>query len=441
MKKRTLALFLTILFTLLPLFGCRDISENGNTVAAPVNDTGLHNPDLNPQTAAGVAQDANDFAFRLSAALAQELGDENLIVSPYSVWLPLAALLNATTEAHINELLEALGIAGISVDDVNRAAARMLFSLNRESARQSAEENDWLDEFHNPLRIVNAIFVDDSVRLRQNFAQIFMDYFRGAAFNVNFSSQIAVDAVNTWAYEQTNGLIRDIIEEFSPYAIVAIANAIYFSDRWSWEFSPSATIEDIFHAPSGETTAHFMVRQGDGQFYFEDAYLQATQLRFTHGGGMMVLLPRDGDANNLLAGMTNQRFEQIRADGDSDATGRLLLPRFSLENRLDGLGETLDALGVPLFNPLTGPTIGGLIESGDFVRLGQVVQKSVIEVDEKGTTAAAVTVMEAVNDGIPEEPEPAIPFEMICDRPFVFVLYQWADGGAQVLFTGAVNQP
>jgi hypothetical protein len=33
-------------------------------------------------------------------------------------------------------------------------------------------------------------------------------------------------------------------------------------------------------------------------------------------------------------------------------------------------------------------------------------------------------------------------FEMICNKPFVFVLYgSTYDGGAQVLFTGVVNEP
>jgi serine protease inhibitor len=63
----------------------------------------------------------------------------------------------------------------------------------------------------------------------------------------------------------------------------------------------------------------------------------------------------------------------------------------------------------------------------------------VIKVDEKGTTAAAVTVMMAAGSSMPL---PTEPFEMVCDRPFVFVLTgNTYDGGAQVLFTGMVCQP
>jgi serine protease inhibitor len=39
-------------------------------------------------------------------------------------------------------------------------------------------------------------------------------------------------------------------------------------------------------------------------------------------------------------------------------------------------------------------------------------------------------------------PPEGIPFEMICNKPFVFILYENTyDGGVQILFTGVVNQP
>ncbi|MDR0759857.1 MAG: hypothetical protein LBF74_07065, partial [Treponema sp.] len=60
---------------------------------------------------------------------------------------------------------------------------------------------------------------------------------------------------------------------------------------------------------------------------------------------------------------------------------------------------------------------------------------------EKGTTAAAVTILMIDAIGWPDEPPPK-PFEMICNKPFVFILHdRTTDGGNQVLFTGMVNQP
>ena len=383
-------------------------------------------------TARAVAAGANDFAFRLSAALVKNTGDKNFVCSPYSVWLPLAALVNATNSQNKAALKEALGAAGIDEADINKAASRMLYDLTKlQNKRYEGMENF---EYYNPLQIANAIFVDKKVTLRKDFAQTFMDFYRGASINVDFSSKDAVDAVNNWASENTKGLIKNLIQEFDPRTVAAIANAIYFSDRWSWEFNSSQTKQDVFYAPAGKKTAFYMLREGSDQTYYEDEKVQALPLRFRNDGGMYIILPKDGTAGVLLSSMTNEYFDEIKK-GSFPAEGKLLLPRFSIESDI-GLKKTLELLGVPLFgnDPIT-----GLIEGKVPLSITDAKQRAVIQVDEKGTTAAAVTyLLLATSAG----PQPNKPFEMICDKPFVFILYENThDGGAQILFTGIVNEP
>ena len=384
------------------------------------------------ESAVTVANGANDFAFSLSTTLVENVGNDNFVCSPYSVWLPLAALLNATDAQYKEALLSALGSSGITEAEVNNAASRMLFDLTK-------LRNEEYGEYHNPLQIANAIFVGIDVTLKKDFAQTFMDYFRGTTINVDFSSQDAVDAVNQWASENTDGLITDIVQEFDPQTVAAIANAIYFSDRWQWEFNPDQTMEDIFHAPDGDTTAFYMLREGDTLPYYEDGLVKAMPLTFKTGGCMYIILPKSGTANELLASMDSEYFSKIQ-NGLDLQTGKLLLPRFSIESGVMDLKDTLVALGVPLFDEAAAPLTGGLIEQSTPVWLSAAVQKAVIEVDEKGTTAAAVTVMDIAAGA--DMPEPTVPFEMVCDIPFVFLLTERTyDGGAQILFTGVVNRP
>ena len=385
-------------------------------------------------TAKTVANGANEFAFELSNALARETLDNNLVCSPYSVWIPLAALINATNSQNKDSLLEALSASGISEDEINSAASRMLYDLTNQRMKEDAEEY-----YNDPLKIANAIFVSNNVTLKREFAQTFLDYYRGVAMNVDFSSRDAVDAVNDWASDNSEGLITEIIKEFDPTTVAAVANAIYFSDRWGWEFKRNETVEDVFHSPTGDTNAFFMKREGDNQTYYEDDWVQATQLSFVSGGGLYIILPKDGDATHVLSFMANEYFEEIQRDSIR-ATGKLLLPRFSIESGAIDLVETLKKLGVPLFDDVAAPLTGGLIEEDVPVWLGSAVHKAVIKVDEKGTTAAAVTVMAAAPGAALIEPTE--PFEMICNKPFVFILYgRTNDGGNQVLFTGIVNQP
>lgn len=381
----------------------------------------LLSPDVGAPEA-GVGAGANDFAFRLSAALSKK--GENMVLSPFSVWMTLAALSNATDENALPKLLASLNLEGVSVEDINETVARMLYTMT----------NDEGSEIYNPLAIANAVFVDNTATLNKEFAQTFLDYYRGAAMNVDFSSGEAIKAINAWASEHTNGLITDIVKELPRDAVAAIANAIYFSDRWVLEFDESKTQDMTFHGAKEDVQVPFMLREGDGIPYFEDQELQAVNLQFKTGATLTILLPRDGDADALLAGMNSGRFAQI-LDEMSEQTGKLLLPRFDLNSDFE-LTQALESLGVPLFDSAN-PPITGLADDEDLF-ISSSLHQATIKVDEKGTTAAAVTVqiMSRTSLTLPTEP-----FSMIADKPFAFVLHQWTpDAGAQVLFTGVVNQ-
>ena len=404
---------------------------------APVTARKLEQPSYSPEESPSstVAEGANAFAFRLGAELLRRAGDQNFLFSPFSVWMPLAALVNATAEPQRAALLKSLEAEGVGAEDMNLTASRMLYSLTKQDDKRMAA--DYGEEFyHDPLRIANAVFVSHDAALKAAFAQAFMDFYRGTSMNVDFGAREAADAVNRWASENTEGLITDIIQAFSPETVAAIANAIYFSDRWDWEFDPDDTEEGVFHAPQGDISAFFMLREGERLDYYEDERVQAMPLAFKTGGGLLVLLPKDGDADALLSSMTNEYFQRVSYG--SDRPGKLLLPRFSIEGEVMELSGALTALGIPLFDPGAAP-LTELVEGDVPIWISGALHKATITVDEKGTTAAAVTVM-AMAGAAP--PEPAAPFEMICDRPFAFVLYDYTyDGGHQVLFTGIVRQP
>jgi serine protease inhibitor len=408
-----------------------------------------------------VASGANDFAFRLSATLVKKVDDENFIFSPYSVWMPLAALVNATNAQNRPKLLAALNASGVSSTDINNAASRMLYDLTNEQGKKYPDSGSpfTIDAdgkvtryINDPLKIANAIFVNKTVTLKKSFAQTFMDFYRGNAISVDFASKDAVDAVNKWASENTDGLITSIVRQFNPDTVAAIANAIYFSDRWDVEFLPQETTKNVFHSPKGDVQVSYMLRETrhkhrnhynpryDNLPYYEDDKIQATSLRFKTTGGMYILLPKDGNAVGLLSNMTKKYFDEIR-NKSAWMTGKLMLPRFSFESGLMELSDTLKALGIPLFDGKAAPLTGGLSEENIPVWLSGAVQKALIRVDENGTTAAAVSLFDAPGSARAPEP-PAETFEMICDKPFVFILYgDTHDGGSQVLFTGIVNKP
>jgi serpin B len=379
---------------------------------------------LTERAAAG----ANVFAFRLARELRGSLGGGNFLCSPYSVWLPLAALSNVTDESLLPALLESIGVSGMPPEALNAAASLLSDSLRTNAAGDDGESGT--------LQIANGIFVNKALTLDGEFVKTFADSYRGGAMSVDFTTSEGIRAVNDWASEHTNGKITNVVSEFPVHTVAAITNAIFFSDRWRSEFSASLTKEEIFYAPGGETKAPLMYKW-EKIPYYEDETLQAAGLRFDGRASLFVFLPKDRDAEKLLAGLDAEYFKKI-ADGVESREGELFLPRWSSETGTMDVKGALETMGVPLFDAAK-DSLGALIAEDLPIFISQAMQKAMIEVDEKGATAAAVTFMAAVPTSAPPEPEE--PFVMRCDRPFVFVLSSTAKGNEQVLFVGLVERP
>ena len=458
--KRLLSLILAVLLGVLPLTGCgtQALSGNSGSIDPDPSGTGASragdvpdSPGLYPTifTVTGdaaplpefdrtaeydaVCRAVNGFSFRMTSAL---LGGrtENFVCSPLSAAFVLASVLNGAGEDVRQELLAAMGLDGMDMDAVNRGFSMLLSRLTVPD-RYMLEDNP---DYTTPVEIANALFVSQNYTLRTDFAQAVLDAYRSEAFSVDFSSQHAVQAINDWCSEKTHGLIPSIVEELDPDTAAAVSNAIYFSDRWSQEFNPDENETRVFHAPEGDRNAEFMFRQGDFIRYFEDDAMQAVELPFVRGGGLMVLLPGEESGVSpaeLLASLDAAGFGTL-LDSFEERSGLLRLPKFRLDT-MTSLSDALEALGLgKLFNPGS-PAVTGMVEEGPLF-ISEALQKAAIDVSETGTTAAAVTVM--LEEGccimVPDE---TVPFKMICDRPFAFILY--GKNPAHILFTGTVSNP
>jgi len=296
MKRNNTICLYSIVFFILFMSGCVVYNPNEVYVPQALQAVPLEEPLQQVAEMTQIARAANEFSFALSATFAQEIENENFIISPYSAWLPLAALLNATDDAYKEPLAELLGGAGVGVEDINHAASRMMFDLSR------------ANEGSSPLTIANTIFVRSSETIRRDFVETFHGYYRGTAMSVNFQDPETVGIVNQWIYDNTNGLISDLVQDFDPMHVLSVINAIHFYDRWEYEFHSSLTSQDVFYSPSGITCAYFMRSEGLPRFYFEDDTIQSTRLGFSQGGGMYILLPKSGDAVSFLENMTLEYF-------------------------------------------------------------------------------------------------------------------------------------
>ena len=396
--------------------------------------------DENNQTAADKTQDQdvardeeNGFALRFTdALLKQKKEGENLIASPYSAWLPLAALVNGCSGEAQKQLLKVIGEAGIDAETLNQAVKAINAGLSQEKRQKSYEE--YGETFESTLKIANALFVQKDAAVNQTFEQLFSDNYDGKLFSVDFSDSSAANAINSWASEKTDGKITEIVDSFDADTVAAIANALYFSDSWSSQFLEENTTDGTFHGAKQDENAAFMNQELSDGIYYEDETMQAVVLWTTSGGQMVLCLPKDGySAEEALQSLTTEKLQKI-SEADYRCV-QLSLPKFKLESNVFSIKEALEAMGVPLMQA-TDAALTGVLDN-EALYISSALQSAMVEVDENGLTAAAVTVMGLEKMALMPETDP---IELTFDRPFAFVLTgNGEDAGDQILFTGVVN--
>jgi len=380
------------------------------------------------------AQGANGFSFALlRQMLHQQQAEENFVMSPYSVWLLLAALSDGTQKQVQDELLLALGYSGNELEEFGEMVSRLNRQLMQEERRKAMAQ--YGENFESPLKIANALFVGENEKVRAGFEQTFTQEYDGGLFTVNFADPAVVNRINDWAAKKTEGKIDRVLESMDPKTVAAIVNAIYYSDTWSSTFDEQLTKPDIFTGVSGRQEVPFMNRRFSENLYFENEQMQATVLHTCNGGHLILMLPKEGyTPQDLQQQMDQQTLDAIWKT--ENCTVNLSLPRFEIRNESFSVREALKALGIVIVSD-TEAYLDGVTE-GEPLTVSQAVQKAMIKVDEKGMTAAAVTVMGVMRMSLPRETKTV---ELKFDRPFAFlVTADTQDFGQQVLFGGVVNR-
>jgi serpin B len=281
------------------------------------------------------------------------------------------------------------------------------------------------------LALAQALWLDPDYRLTPEFAEAAAR--RGVdCRTLVFADPAAPAAVNAWAAERTEGMIDHVVESFTPDEVLALADAAFFDGAWSRPFERELTAPAPFTRPDGSSVL-VPTMHGGAQGHFEDDELQAVRLDYGAGGlAFVAVIARAGLATPDL---DEARWaEVVRAL--RPRPGRLALPRLQLGAGLE-LEPALSALGLaPLFR--TGGDFDGMYEGPAPAKgAGRVLHEARVDLDERGTRAAAVTVVTMRATGMPLDPPE--PFDLRLDRPFLWAIEHRESG--TLVFLGRVTDP
>ncbi len=363
------------------------------------------------------------FAFNLLREVNRGWRDKNVVISPLSATIALGMLMNGTGTTTFAELRQALGFGSRSQDEIN-VAYRDLVGLLK-----------GLDPAVN-IGLSNALWYHRSFgpSVERRFLSNLREYFAATSDGLIMGTPESVDTINAWARRETNGLVERVIES-TIGAKVMLANTVFFKGTWNGQFEAARPAP--FHVRSGSpVNVPTMVRKGPGRYHMSREGTQTIEVPY--GGDafvMTVLIPPPAIAfDEWVEALTADRFVSEGINGFVDHVGEVHLPKFKLVWS-DTLQQPLRRLGIQeVFEP--GSDFAPL--SAQYARdlfVTYVKQDAVVDVDEEGTRAAAVTV---IATGLISQPSPP-PAIVRVDRPFVFAIRERLTG--TVLFLGKVVDP
>ena len=314
-------------------------------------------------------------------------------------------------------MAKTLGYTGMEDEKLNESYKNLLRYLNQLDKKVE-------------LSIGNSLWIRDGEAIKEDFLSSAKDIFDASVTSLDFSKENAADEINQWISDATKKKIEKMIDSpISPDIVMYLINAIYFRGDWATQFDTKNTFGSTFHAGNGSTSEVMMMSRFGKVEYGQGEDFKAVRLPYGSGkAAMYCILPEEAASiSDSVASFDTDKWKAVRDSISERDDVQLQLPRFKLEYGIKNLNDSLTALGMGEAFSDTADFSG--IRDG--LCISRVLHKAVIEVNEKGSEAAAATVVEM------RETVAAEPLTFIADRPFVFVIAD--DETGTILFMGKVN--
>jgi serpin B len=377
---------------------------------------------------ASVVTSNTSFAVDLYTRLAANTAG-NVIFSPHSMSTALAMTFAG---------------AGVESDTARQMASTLHFDLPRERVHPAfAATLLKLNQSIAPggettLSIANSLWGQTNYGFQQPFIQLVRDHYDAPLTEVDFIQQreAASKSINGWVSDATAGKIKELISPnmINQYTRLVLVNAVYFNGKWREPFKKSVTRDLPFHLTSADSVPVPTMHQEESMAYFGDDSLQAVELAYKDSKlAMLLLVPKEIDGVAALdRSLSAERLHEILSQLRRREVA-LWLPRFKFDARFE-LSNDLKAMGMPdAFDEQRADF--SQMASHEQLFISFVIHKAVIEVNEKGTEAAAAT---GVGMGVTSAPA-QLPPQVRADRPFVFLIRDRETGS--ILFMGRVSDP
>jgi serpin B len=400
----------------------------GGCINQPVMDTDVRDEkepkyfaDDSMATSEGVASVVyanNRFAFELYLQYNEE--EDNIFFSPYSISVALAMTYEGARGQTASEMQSVLHFP--EDDIVRRAAFARLYNM------YNSNNTDYI------LSTANALWTQEDYKFLTEYLEIIEQYYMGEATDLDFKGkpEESRETINNWVEERTNDKIKDLIPPgvIDEYTRLVLTNAIYFKGDWAVQFDEEDTREADFKVNAEKTVKAQMMSLCDESFnYTVTDTAQIIELPYKGNDlSMLILLPKEDSLDSLEACINTENLNMWRSEL-TETEIDVYMPKFKLETKY-ALSDTLKDMGMPTAFSESEANFSGMNGKEDLY-ITSVIHQGFIEVNEKGTEAAAATgVVMGTTSCSPT---------FYADHPFMFLIQDNETGN--ILFMGRVVDP
>ena len=336
---------------------------------------------------------------------------DNTVVSPLSVIYALSLIANGAEGETLRELEAALG--EIPIDQLNEYLKAL---------------TDKLTSYKNTNVVVGNSTWTNSKKfiLSGEFGEIADKYYYAEAESLPFD-KAAVNRINSWVSDKTDGMIEGILSELDPNALMVLVNTILFDGKWETEYSDNDIKDGVFHNYDGTTSdVEYLFSKETGAYFTVDGAVGFSK-SYNDGFKFTAVLPADID--KFLSNLDVNRI--IKAEEKARGNVKVYIPKFEYDYGAD-LTDMLKNMGIKSAMAPDKAEFYGLSADGKTnAFIGSVIQKAKIILNEKGTKAAAATAVATYGTTAVPKEDPVIRL----DKPFFYMIL---DEDGIPLFMGTI---
>lgn len=359
------------------------------------------------------ANTSKDFTTKI---IKNSFKSENYLISPYSIELALNMLK--------------LGAQGSTKGELDK----IIFQRNLNVSNEN-------------VKISNALFIKsiyDNI-IENNFKNKLKEKYNSEILYDEFKSP---DVINDWVNNSTDGMIKKVIDNIDPNFVLGLANAVAIDAKWVSEFECNYTTSEKFSRLIGKSINVEMMHQtysGNAK-YLVNNDVKAVLLPYQENLEFIGILPNRSIENYITKLDITKLNKEIDTFEEATTKKRLILsiPRFSYEYDLDSFKDILISIGMKTAFSPTDANFSLIVSKDNMNKLGinniyvsDAVHKTFIDLNEKGTKAAAVTYFGIRASGAYLEDYEEIKIEF--NKPFIYMIRD--KQSKEILFFGTVYEP